>query len=288
MKRYEKFSHERGQKFTSMKRRIPLTFLIFFLSVASPVSAQEIFDMILDSEIYRYPAYSFKAHFRHSIEIKVVNDGHPDYERISGSDPLRRVDESAWSEPIGEVVEKVLERELLLSNLFDSVSRHDDRSSLLLEIELNLFSAAWEPTKSSLRAVSTTYGAVDLSASLISRGDGKLLMIKNYRENIEGRITRLRHREKYAAIEGGRALKKVMVSLVKDVKSRLESLETNSIATKKRSAKRRREVTTRPPKKGRATKKRPPKKKRAVKKANKPTSRQKDPNPVVLDPIGPK
>jgi hypothetical protein len=120
-------------------------------------------------------------------------------------------------------------------------------------------------------------------------------MIKNYRENIEGRITRLRHREKYAAIEGGRVLKKVMVSLVKDVKSRLESLKTNSIkekrksiGTKKRPVKRRREVTTRPPKKGRATKKRPPKKKRAVKKANKPTSRQKDPNPVVLDPIGPK
>jgi hypothetical protein len=106
------------------------------------------------------------------------------------------------------MVEKVLEREFLLSNLFDSVSRHDERSSLLLEIDLNSFSAAWERGRSGLKPIFTIYGAADLNASLISRREGKILLIKNYREGTEAEIIQFRNKEDYAAIEVGKALKR--------------------------------------------------------------------------------
>ena len=167
----------------------------------------------------------------------------------------------------------MLEREFLLSNLFDSVSRHDEGSSLLLEIDLNSFSAAWMAGRSGLKPIFTIYGAAELNASLISRREEKILLIKNYREGTEAEITQFRNKEDHAAIEVGKALKRVTVSLIEDIKHRLESSETESIKVKKGQT---------------PIKKRPPKRHRATKRPNKRRIPQKKPDHIVLEPIGPK
>lgn len=284
MKDYEKFSYGKGQKIAPGGKRIPLILSIFLLFIASPVSPKESFDMILNSKIYPYPPYSFTTHFRHSLQIKVIEDNRPHYERISESRSSDYIDKSSWSEPIAVMVEKVLEREFLLSNLFDSVSRHDGGSSLLLEIDLNSFSAAWIAGRSGLKPIFTIYGAADLNASLISRREEKILLIKNYREGTEAKITQFRNKEDHAAIEVGKALKRVMVSLMEDIKHRLESLGTEPIKVKKGQT----PIKKLPPKKQRAIKKRPPKKQRATRRPNKRTIPQKEPDHIVLEPIGPK
>ena len=273
MKCYEKFSQGKGQKIAPGGKRIPFILSLFLLLIGSPVSSKEPFDLVLNSEIYPYPAYSFKTHFRHSLQVKVIKDNRLDYEGISKSDLANHVDESSWSEPISVMVEKVLEKEFLLSNLFDSVSRHDERSSLLLEIDLNFFSAAWRAGRSGLKPIFTIYGAVDLNASLISRRKRKILLIRNYRGNTEEEITQFRNKENHAAIEVGKALKRVTVSLMKDIKHRLESLEAEPVEVRKGPT---------------PIKKRPPRKEQTVKKPKKPAIPQKDPGQIVLEPIGPK
>ncbi len=229
--------------------------------------------MILNSKIYPYPPYSFKTHFRHSLQVKVIEDNRPHYERISKSDAANCIDKSSWLEPVAVMVEKVLEREFLLSNLFDSVSRHDERSSLLLEIDLNSFSAAWERGRSGLKPIYTIYGAADLNASLISRRGGKILLIKNYREGTEAEITQFRNKEDYAAIEVGKALKRVAARLMEDITHHLEILEADPVGLKRGPT---------------PIKKRSPEKQGTTKKRNKRTIPSKKPDRTVLEPIGPK
>jgi ABC-type uncharacterized transport system auxiliary subunit len=284
MKCYEKFSKGKGQKIAPGGKRIPFILSIFLLLIASPVSPKEAFDMVLNSEIYPYPPYSFKTHFGHSLQIKVIEDNRPHYERISKSRSSAYIGKSSWSEPIAIMVEKVLEREFLLSNLFDSVSRHDERSSLLLEVDLNSFSAAWIAGRSGLKPIFTIYGAVDLNASLISKREEKILLIKNYRGGTEAEITQFRNKEGHAAIEVGKALKRVMVNLIEDIKSRLESLEAEPVEVRKGPT----PIKKRPPKKQGAIKQQPPRKEQTVNKPKKPAIPQKDPGQIVLEPIGPK
>ena len=275
MNDYEKFSYGNGQKFAQGAKRLQLILSILLLVIASPVSVspKEAFDMILNSKLYPYPPYSFKAHFRHSLQVKVIVDNRPHYERLSKSDSSDCMDNSSWSDPVPVMVEKVLEREFLLSNLFDSVSRHDKRSTLLLEIDLNSFSAAWKRGRSGLKPVFTIYGTADLNVSLISRREKKIMLIKNYREGTESEITQFRKKEDHAAIEVGKALKRVAVSLVEDVKHRLENLETEPIEVKRGPA---------------SVKKRSPKKQRATKKPHKGTISPQGSDHIVLEPIGPK
>lgn len=284
MKDYAKFSYGNGQKFAQGAKRIPLLLSIILLFIASPVSPKEAFDMILNSRIYPYPPHSFKTHFPHSLQVRVIEDNRPNYEKISKSDSSNRIDKSSWSEPVAVMVEKVLEREFLLSNLFDSVSRHDDRSSLLLEIDLNSFSAAWDRGRSGLRPMFTIYGAADLNASLISRREKKILLIKNYREGTEAEISQFRNKEGHAAIEVGKALKRVAVSLMEDIEHRLESLEAESTKVKRGTI----PIKKRLPKKQRSIKKRPPKKQRTTKKPHKETIPPKEPDHIILEPLGPK
>jgi ABC-type uncharacterized transport system auxiliary subunit len=266
MKGYEKFSHWRGQKFASCGMGIPFILSLILLFVASPVGSKETFDMILNSDVYQYPSYSFKTHFRQSLQIKVVEDNRPDYERVNTYGPSNHVTESLWAEPIIVMVEKVLEREFLLSNLFDSVTRHDNRSSLVLEIDLNSFSAAWTGGRSGLKPIFTIHGDVELNASLISRREGRILLIRNYREKTEGEISQFRNKEAYAAIELGKALKRVTTNLMKDIKGCIESSETRRIEAKKP----------------------PPKRRRTGKKPKKRRDPQKEPRRIVLEPVGPK
>jgi hypothetical protein len=273
MKGYEKFSHGKGQKFAPWGMGTPLLLSIIILLTASPVSPKEAFDMILNPKIYPYPPYSFKTHFRHSLQVKVIEDNRPNYERNNKYCSADHMEESSWSEPIAVMVEKVFEREFLLSNLFDSVNRHDNRSSLLLEIDLNSFSAAWMPGRAGLKPIFTIYGAVDLNASLISRKEGKILLIKNYREKTQAEITQFRNKEAYAAIEVGKALKRVTAGLMKDIKGRIERLETTTIKGERTAI---------------PIKKRLPKEQRATKKPQKRTVPRKGPDRIVLDPIGPK
>ena len=284
MKCYEKFSQGKGQKFAPWGMRIPLILSIILLFMASPASPKEAFDMILNAKIYPYPAYSFKTHFRQSLKVKVIDDNRPDYERINNDHPGNYIDESYWSEPISVMVEKVLEREFLLSNLFDSVSRYDNRSSLLLEIDLNSLSGGWIPGRSGLKSIYSIYGVVDLNASLITRREGKIMLIKNYQEETEAEITQFRNREVCAAVEVGKALKRVTVSLMKDIKHRLESLETKPIKVKRGLI----PIKKRPPKKQRAIKALPQKNEQTVKKSKKPTIPKKEQNHILLAPIGPK
>lgn len=273
MKDYAKFSYGNGQKFAQGAKRIPLLLSIILLFIASPVSPKEAFDMILNSRIYPYPPHSFKTHFPHSLQVRVIEDNRPNYEKISKSDSSNCIDKSSWSGPVAVMVEKVLVREFLLSNLFDSVSRHDDRSSLLLEIDLNSFSAAWDRGRSGLRPIFTIYGAADLNASLISRREKKILLIKNYREGTEAEITQFRNKEGHAAIEVGKALKRVAVSLMEDIEHRLESLEAESTKVKRGTI---------------PIKKRLPKKQRTTKKPHKGTIPPKEPDHIILEPLGPK
>ncbi|MFB0506251.1 MAG: hypothetical protein ACETWT_05940 [Thermodesulfobacteriota bacterium] len=58
-----------------------------------------------------------------------------------------------------------------------------------------------------MNPIFTIYGAADLNASLISRRDGKILLVKNYREGTEAEIIQFRNKEDYAAIEVGKAPK---------------------------------------------------------------------------------
>jgi len=273
MKGYEKFSHGKGQKFAPWGMGIPLILSITLLLMASPVWPKEAFDMILNPKIYPYPPYSFKTHFRQSLQVKVIEDNRPYCERINKNGPSNHMEESSWAEPIAVMVEKVLEREFLLSNLFDSVNRHDNRSSLLLEIDLNSFSAAWMPGRSGLKPIFTIYSAVDLNASLISRREGNILFIKNYKEKAQAEITQFRKKEAYAAIEVGKALKRVMASLMKDIKGRIERLEAKSIEGKRNQI---------------PIRKRPPKKQRSTRKPKRQTVPRKEPGRIVLEPIGPK
>jgi ABC-type uncharacterized transport system auxiliary subunit len=275
MKDYEKFSYGNGQKFAQGTKRLHLILSILLLIIATPVSVlpKEAFDMILNSKLYSYPPYSFKAHFRHSLQVKVIVDNRPHYERVSKSDSSNCMDNSSWSDPVPVMVEKVLERELLLSNLFDSVSRHDKRSTLLLEIDLNSFSAAWKRGRSGLKPTFTIYGTTDLNVSLISRREKKILLIKNYREGTESKITQFRKKEDHAAIEVGKALKRVAVSLVEDIKHRLENVKTEPIKVKKGPT---------------SVKKRSQKKQRTTKTPNKGAIPPKGPDRIVLEPIGPK
>jgi ABC-type uncharacterized transport system auxiliary subunit len=273
MKGYEKFSHGKGQKFATCRMVIAFILSMTLLMVASPGWSKETFDMILNSDVYPYPSYSFKAHFRQSLQIKVVQDNRPDYERINTYGPSNHVEGSLWAEPIAVMVEKVLEREFLLSNLFDSVTRHDNRSSLLLEIDLNSFSGAWAAGRSGLKPIFTISGDVELNASLISRREGKILLIKNYREKAETEISQFRDKEAYAAVEAAKALKRVTANLMNDIKGRLERLETSRIEAKKDLV-----PTQKPPPERRGTEKKP--KKRTV--------LRKELGPIVLEPVGPK
>jgi hypothetical protein len=273
MKDYEKFSYGNRQKFAQGTKSIPLILLIFLLFIVSPVFPREALDMIRNPKIYPYPSYSFKTHFRHSLQVKVIEDNRPHYETMGKSDSSNCIDKSAWPEPIAVMVEKVLEREFLLSNLFDSVSRHDEKSSLLLEIDLNSFSAAWERGTSGLKPIFTIYGAADLNASLISRREERILLIKNYRVGTEAEITQFRNKEDHAAIEVGKAFKRVAVSLMEDIKHRLESLETEPNKVRRGST---------------SVKKWLPKKQRAIKKPHKGAIPPKEPPHIVLEPIGPK
>jgi len=240
---------------------------VVLLLLVSPVSSREAFDMILDPRIYPYPPHSFKAHFSQSLQVKVVADNRPRYERVRNQDEANCIGESHWSDPIAVMVEKVLEREFLLSNLFDSVTRDDDRSSLVLEIDVNSFSGAWTPGRSGLKPIFTLHGAVDLNAALISRREGRILLIKNYRGNAEAEITQFRSEEAYAAIEAGKAMKKVTMSLMKDIRGCLEGLETHLVEGKGEPV---------------------PIKKRPSKRPRKRGVPRKEPAPIVLEPIGPK
>jgi hypothetical protein len=313
MNSYEKFSHARRQKFTARAKGISAILLGFLLSVASPALPTETFDMLLNPELYPFPRYSFTSHFHHSIQVKVNKDTSSYDGHIDESNPNNHLKTSSWSEPIAVMVGKVLERELLLSNLFDSVSRDDDRSSLVLEIDLNFFSAGWERGSSGFRPILTLYGAVNLNASLRSRRDGKILLLKNYRENTRAETNGFRHTEKHAAVEAGNALKKALLSIVHDVKHRMESVEIEpdrgekELISAKEIPQRRRKS---PSGESRKTAKQPPEKKTTVEKqapkakstggkqvpkretASRKNHRrkvpQKAPIPVVLDPIGPK
>jgi hypothetical protein len=273
MKGYEKVSHGEGQKFASRMIRVPLILWSILLLVVSSVSSKEALDMIANPTIYSYPPYSFKAHFRQSLQIRVTGDSRPGYERTGKYHPPNHMEESSWAEPIPIMVEKVLEREFLLSNLFDSVTRHDNRSSLVLEIDLNSFSAAWMPGRSGLKPIFSIYGGVDLNASLISRKEGKILLIKNYQEEAQAEITQFRNKEGYAAIEVGKAMKRVTASLMRDIKGRIESLEAEILVEKGNSMR---------------VKKRPPKRQRGSGKPKRETDHRKESTHISLEPIGPK
>jgi ABC-type uncharacterized transport system auxiliary subunit len=273
MEGYEKFSHGRGQKFAPWRMGTSVVLSVVLLLLVSPVSSREAFDMILDPRIYPYPPHSFKTHFGQSLQVKVVADNRPSYERVGNQDETNCIGESHWSEPIAVMVEKVLEREFLLSNLFDSVTRDDDRSSLVLEIDLNSFSGAWTPGRSGLKPIFTLHGAVDLNAALISRREGRILLIKNYGGKAEAEITQFRSKEAYAAIEAGKAMKKVTMSLMKDVRGRLERLETQLVEGRGEPI---------------PIKKRPSKKRRPTRRPRKRRVPRKEPGPIVLEPIGPK
>jgi len=254
-------------------RRVTFILSSILLIVASPVSSKESFDMILNPNIYPYPPYSLKAHFPQSLQVKVIGDNRPGYERTSRYHPANHMEESSWADQIPVMVEKVLEREFLLSNLFDSVTRQDNRSSLLLEIDLNSFSAAWMSGRSGLKPIFTIHGGVDLNASLISRKEGTILLIKNYREEAQAEITQFRNKEAYAAIEVGKALKKVMVNLMGDIKGRIERLEAEIVAEKRGSM---------------PVKKPPPKKDRTSRESSKRSVNRKESTHISLEPIGPK
>lgn len=276
--------------------------MVFLLSVASPALPRETFDILLNSELYPFPPYSFQSHFRHSIQVKVNRDTSSYDENIAASNPANHLETSSWSEPLAVIVERVLERELLLSNLFDSVSRHDNRSSLVLEIDLNLFSAAWERGTSGLKPILTLYGVVNMNASLTSRKEGKILLLRNYLENTHSEATRFRHKEKHAATEAGKALKKAIVSMVNDVKHRMESVKAEPTRGKEKITSRKKkplkkqkpssreqpQVREKPPKAKTTPKKRVPKKGTGSKRGHGKQVPQKDPIPVVLDPVGPR
>jgi ABC-type uncharacterized transport system auxiliary subunit len=268
MEWYEKFFHGKGQKFALWG--IPLLFSITLLLVASQVSPKEPFDMILNAEVYPYPPFSFREHFRQSLQVKVIRDNRPEYQRVRKNSPVDHIQDSSWAEPPKVMVEKVLEREFLLSNLFDSVTRHDESSSLLLEIDLNSFCASWSPGRSGLKPIFTIHGDVELKVSLISRKDGKILLNKNYREKTEAIISQFRNEEGYAAVEVGKALKSVTATLMGDIKGVIERLEIEE------------KGNYTPGKKG------PPKKQRAAERPEKPEHSAGEPRRIVLEPIGPK
>jgi hypothetical protein len=141
-----------------------------------------------------------------------------------------------------------------------------------------------------------------MNASLTSRKEGKILLIRNYLENTHSEATRFRHKEKHAATEAGKALKKAIVSMVNDVKHRMETVETEptrgkgEITSRKKkplkkqkpSSREQPRVRKQPPKAKTTPKKRVPKKGTDSRKSRGKQVPQKAPIPLVLDPVGPR
>lgn len=190
--------------------------LIFFAT-----SVWAAYNMVMDARIYRYSNYKAKKTFPVTLQIKVVKDNRPEHEKIKQEEEHPYTYDALWVELVGDMLEKVLEKEFGLSGMVKSADRKDEQSKYVLAIELNSFHGRWAPVPRSFRPLNDIYGNCEFSARLISRSSDKILLKKNYAGRTKIQASQFKNRYGYCAIEAGNAFKEAALQLMADVETAL-------------------------------------------------------------------
>jgi len=177
--------------------------------------------MVMDARIYQYSNYKAKKTFPVTLQIKVVKDNRPDHEKIKKEEEHPYSYDALWAELVGDMLEKVLEKEFSESGMVKSADRKNEQSSYVLAIELNSFHGRWAAVPRSLKPLNDIYGNCEFSARLISRSADKTLFKKNYAGRTKIQVSQFKNRYAYCAVEAGKAFKEAVVQLMADVETAL-------------------------------------------------------------------
>lgn len=191
--------------------------LIFFTT-----SVWAAYNMVMDPRIYQYSDYKAKKTFPVTLQVKIVKDNRPEHEKIKQEEEHPYSYDALWVEMVGDMLEKVLEKEFSESGIVKSADRKNEQSSYVLAIELNSFHGRWAPVPRSFKPLNDIYGNCEFSARLISRSADKMLFKKNYAGRTKIQVSQFKNRYGYCAVEAGRAFKEASLQLMADVETALK------------------------------------------------------------------
>jgi hypothetical protein len=191
--------------------------LIFFTT-----SAWAAYNMVMDPRIYQYSDYKAKKTFPVTLQVKIVKDNRPEHEKIKQEEEHPYSYDALWVELVGDMLEKVLEKEFSESGIVKSADCKNEQSNYVLAIELNSFHGRWAPVPRSFKPLNDIYGNCEFSARLISRSADKMLFKKNYAGRTKIQVSQFKNRYGYCAVEAGRAFKEASLQLMADVETALK------------------------------------------------------------------
>lgn len=196
---------------------ITMAMVITFFST----SAWAAYNMVMDGRVYQYSNYKAKKRYPVTLQIKVIKDNRPEYEKIQKEEEHPYTYDALWVDVVDEMLEKVLEREFIQAEMLKSVDRNDPQSDYVLVIELNSFHGRWATVPKSFRPIYDIHGNTEFEARLISRKADKILFKKHYKGRSKIQVSQFKNRYAYCAVEAGRAFKEAAVKLMADVETAL-------------------------------------------------------------------
>lgn len=202
-------------------RKAFLLVVIAMVLTIFSTSARAAYNMVMDGRVYQYSNYKAKKKFPVTLEVKVIKDNRPEYEKIQKEEEHPYTYDALWADVVDEMIEKVLEREFSQAEMVKSVDRNNPRSDYVLVIELNSFHGRWATVPKSFRPIYDIHGNTDFEARLISRKGDKILFKKNYKGRSKTQVSQFKNRYAYCAVEAGKAFKQAAVKLMADVETAL-------------------------------------------------------------------
>jgi len=198
---------------------IAILLLLFFCGLA-----EARYNMAVDERVYRFSDYRSKHRSPYTLQISIIEDNRPRWERgyISGTHFFTY--DRLWSQPISVMMERVLVKEFKGSGIFRGVVKGNKNTNLVLKIKLySFYGKVMMRKKSWLREFlfNYIYGQTKLNATLVSRGAEKVYMEKDYKGTISRKVGVLRNQYGHAATAAGRSFEKVVGELLKDVEHSL-------------------------------------------------------------------
>ncbi|NIQ38989.1 MAG: hypothetical protein GTN81_10420 [Proteobacteria bacterium] len=197
-----------------------IAFAVMGLTVSSTVRADSTYNMVNDYRLYTYSEYQAKRQHKDLLQINVLDDRGPQVEEEPTGKPTLVTTDALWMEPVPQMLERLLMRELAVSFLFRKVVRKDLRSGLVLELKLRSFHGRTERVGLLGRLI---YGDVAFSAKLHQQKPRKILFTKDYHSRTRVKVKSIGKSRRRAMVEQiGNSLEEIIPALISDMEQVLQ------------------------------------------------------------------
>ncbi len=208
-----------------IKRHQSASILIGFMAAAglvlpSEIQAKTSYTLVNDYRLYTYSEYRAARQHNTTLQIRVIDERKGKHNPASHGKPLLETDEAFWMEPVSEMLERILMREIGLSFLFRKVERTDTRDGLVLEVALSTFHGQAKRVGALGRMIQAD---VAFSARLSQRKPRKTLFTKDYHSQATVKLKAIIESKRRAMVEQiGKALEEIVPVLMSDIERVLE------------------------------------------------------------------